>query len=36
MVDVVNHIIKSDLLKNINFKYVFMIYSTAILVKKRF
>ena len=35
MVDVVNHIIKSDLLKNINFKYVFMIYSTAILVKKK-
>ncbi len=35
MADVVNHIIKSDLLKNTKFKYIFMIYSTAILIKKK-
>jgi len=34
MIKIVKHILNSYLVKNLKFRYVFMIYSTAILIKK--
>ena len=34
MIDVVKHIVSLDNIKKLKFKYVFMIYTTAILINK--